>query len=169
MVETTAYLGLGSNLGDRELNLSNTVDLLKTSPEITLVRSSSIYQTEPWGLVDQPKFLNSVIEIKTSLLPIALLTHTQTIEETLGRRPGLRFGPRLIDIDILLYGDRSIFHEEPSLQIPHPRMHLRAFVLTPLAELMPNYVIKQFGPSVQELSKNVGRQEDVVIWGMPTF
>jgi len=166
--EVTAYLGLGSNIGDRDLNLSKTMNLLTRSPKVTLERSSSIYQTEPWGLVDQPKFLNSVIEIKTSLDPINLLAHTQTIEEGLGRRIGLRFGPRLIDIDLLLYGDQSIFHEQPNLQIPHPRMHLRAFVLIPLAELIPNYVIKQFGPSVLELSENVGGQEGVVIWHMTT-
>ena len=169
MAEITVYLGLGSNIGDRESNILDAVDRLTASSKIDLLRSSAIYQTEPWGLGDQPKFLNSVLEIKTNLSPISLLTYTQTIENILGRQKQVRFGPRLIDIDILLYGDQSIYFEEPYLQIPHPRMHIRSFVLIPLAELIPNHVIKQFGTSILNLSTHVEGHEDVIIWKTQTF
>ena len=168
MAEITVYLGLGSNIGDRESNLLDAVHKLTASSKIDLLRSSAIYQTEPWGLGDQPKFLNSVLEIKTNLSPISLLTYTQTIENILGRQKQVRFGPRLIDIDILLYGDQSVYYEEPSLQIPHPRMHIRSFVLIPLAELIPNHVIKQFGTSILDLSTHVYGQEGVIIWKTQT-
>ena len=164
MAEITVYLGLGSNIGDRESNIIDAVNKFATSSKIDLLRSSAIYQTEPWGLRDQPKFLNSVLEIKTNLSPISLLTYTQTIESMLGRQKQVRFGPRLIDIDILLYGDQSVYFEEPYLQIPHPRMHIRSFVLIPLAELIPNHVIKQFGTSILDLSTHVKGQEGVIIW-----
>ena len=164
MAEITVYLGLGSNIGDRGSNILDAVNKLTESSKIDLLRTSSIYQTEPWGLVNQPKFLNSVLEIKTDLSPISLLTYTQTIENTLGRQKQIRFGPRLIDIDILLYGDQSVYYAEPHLQIPHPRMHIRSFVLTPLAELIPNHVVKQFGTSILDLSTHVEGQEGVIIW-----
>ena len=169
MAEVTVYLGLGSNIGDRESNILDAVNKLTTSSKIDLLRSSAIYQTEPWGLGNQPKFLNSVLEIKTNLSPISLLTYTQTIETMLGRQKQVRFGPRLIDIDILLYGDQSVYYEEPNLQIPHPRMHIRSFVLTPLAELIPNHVIKQFGTSIMDLSTHVEGHEGVIIWKTQTF
>ena len=102
MAEITVYLGLGSNIGDRESNILGAVDKLTASSKIDLLRSSAIYQTEPWGVGDQPKFLNSVLEIKTNLSPISLLTYTQTIENILGRQKQVRFGPRLIDIDLSL-------------------------------------------------------------------
>ena len=113
MAEITVYLGLGSNIGDRASNILHAVKKLTASSKIDLLRSSAIYQTEPWGLVEQPQFLNSVLEIKTNLSPISLLTYTQTIESMLGRQKQVRFGPRSIDIDILLYGDQSIYFEEP--------------------------------------------------------
>ena len=106
-------MGLGSNIGDRESNILDAANLLTASSKIDVLRSSAIYQTEPWGLANQPKFLNSVLEIKTNLSPISLLTYTQTIESMLGRQKQVSFGPRSIDIDILLYGDQSIYFEEP--------------------------------------------------------
>ncbi len=163
----TAYLGLGANLGDREVHLARAALLLAESPAVRIVRSSSIYQTAPWGYLEQPDFLNNVLEIETTLEPVALLELTQGIERLIGRQPGIRFGPRLIDIDILLYGEQSIQLEEPDLQIPHPRLHLRAFVLVPLAELAPDLVLPNFSARIQELRDGVDGLDGVKFWGPP--
>ena len=165
----TAYLGLGANLGEREVHLARAVHLLAESPAVQISRSSSIYQTAPWGYLEQPDFLNSVLEIETTLEPVALLELTQSIERQIGRQPGIRFGPRLIDIDILLYGEQSIRLEEPDLQIPHPRMHLRAFVLVPLAELAPALVVPNFSARVKELRDGVDGKEGVILWDPAQF
>ena len=165
----TAYLGLGANLGEREVHLARAVHLLAESPAVQISRSSSIYQTAPWGYLEQPDFLNSVLEIETTLEPVALLELTQSIERQIGRQPGIRFGPRLIDIDILLYSEQSIRLEEPDLQIPHPRMHLRAFVLVPLAELAPALVVPNFSARVKELRDGVDGKEGVILWDPAQF
>jgi len=123
----TVYLALGSNLGDREKNLQQAIQALE------VVRQSSIYETAPMLLEDQPWFLNQVVEIKTSLFPRQLLHHTQDIERVLGRKRTIVNGPRSIDIDILLYGQTIMSSDE--LTIPHPGMAQRRFVLEPLAEL----------------------------------
>ncbi|MFB3119456.1 MAG: 2-amino-4-hydroxy-6-hydroxymethyldihydropteridine diphosphokinase [Stenotrophomonas maltophilia] len=167
MDAVTAYLGLGANLGEREVQLARAAHLLAESPAVQILRSSSIYQTAPWGHLEQPDFLNSVLEIKTTLQPVPLLELTQSIERLIGRQPGIRFGPRLIDIDILLYGEQSVRLEEPDLQIPHPRMHLRAFVLVPLAELTPALVLPNFSAKVEELRDGVDGKEGVILWGPP--
>jgi 2-amino-4-hydroxy-6-hydroxymethyldihydropteridine diphosphokinase len=127
------FLGLGSNLGDRRLNLQQAVHLLEETMKIE--RLSSVYDTAPMLVVDQPRFLNLVCEVSTQLSPKELLLQVKTIEHKLGRVAGPRFGPRLIDIDLLLYDDLIL--ESPSLTLPHPRMLQRAFVLVPLAELVP--------------------------------
>jgi 2-amino-4-hydroxy-6-hydroxymethyldihydropteridine diphosphokinase len=132
-VGVTAYLGLGSNLGDRLENLRKAVRHLSRIPGITVVRSSRIYETDPVGGPDQPDFLNSVLEIDTMLTPRDLLNACLDVEDTLGRQRGVRWGPRAIDIDVLTYGDEDVFEED--LEIPHPRMHERGFVLVPLLEL----------------------------------
>jgi 2-amino-4-hydroxy-6-hydroxymethyldihydropteridine diphosphokinase len=163
----TAYLGLGANLGEREVHLARAVHLLAESPAVQISRSSSIYQTAPWGYLEQPDFLNSVLEIETTLDPVPLLELTQSIERRIGRQPGIRFGPRLIDVDILLYGEQSVRLEEPDLQIPHPRMHLRAFVLVPLAELAPGLILPAFSAGVEELRDGVDGREGVIFWGPP--
>ena len=162
-----AYLGLGANLGEREIQLARAAHLLAENPAVDISRSSSIYQTAPWGYLEQADFLNSVLEIETTLEPVALLELTQSIERLTGRQPGIRFGPRLIDIDILLYGELSVQLEEPDLQIPHPRLHLRAFALVPLAELVPEFIHPDLNVSVAQLAREVDDRDGVKIWGPP--
>ena len=130
----TAYLALGSNLGDREQHLDNAIEALATR-SIEVVRKSSIYETAPMLLEDQPWFLNQVLEIKTSLFPRQLLHATQDVEHQLGRKRTIANGPRVIDLDILLYG--RVIMSSGELTIPHPRLAERRFVLEPLAELVP--------------------------------
>jgi 2-amino-4-hydroxy-6-hydroxymethyldihydropteridine diphosphokinase len=127
------YLGLGANLGDRLLQLQRAVNLLRERMAIYAV--SSVYDTGPMLVTDQPRFLNLVCSARTSLSPEELLTLLKSIESRLGRVAGPRFGPRLLDIDLLLY-DELVF-ASPSLTVPHPRMLERAFVLVPLAEIAP--------------------------------
>jgi|SRR5579883_668428 len=125
------YLGLGSNVGDREGNLKSAIERLP------VVRVSPIYETEPVDYTDQPWFLNLVVEIETDLSPRDLLRFTAAIEQDLGRTRDIPKGPRTIDIDILFYGDVVV--DEPDLQIPHPRIAERRFVLAPLADLAPDF------------------------------
>jgi 2-amino-4-hydroxy-6-hydroxymethyldihydropteridine diphosphokinase len=131
-VGTTAYLGLGSNLGDRLGHLRGAVRLLGATDGIDVVRSSRVYETEPVG-PPQPAYLNAVIRIDTALAPRALLEACLAVEDALGRVRAERWGPRTIDVDILTYDERTV--AEPDLVIPHPRMHERGFVLVPLGEL----------------------------------
>jgi 2-amino-4-hydroxy-6-hydroxymethyldihydropteridine diphosphokinase len=128
---TLAYIGLGANLGDREETIRTAAAALGAR------RLSAIRETAPWGVEDQPPFLNAVAELDTDLEPRALLERLLSIERDLGRvRDGRRWGPRTIDLDLLLYGDRVV--DEPGLQVPHPLLHERAFALEPLAELAPD-------------------------------
>jgi 2-amino-4-hydroxy-6-hydroxymethyldihydropteridine diphosphokinase len=129
------YLGLGSNLGDRQRNLEQAVAALDATPGIRVTRVSSFHVTPPFGVEDQPDFLNAVVEATTDLDPPTLLAAVKEIETNLGRTPSYRWGPRLIDIDILLY-DR-LHWESPELTIPHPGLLERPFVTEPLAELAP--------------------------------
>jgi dihydropteroate synthase/2-amino-4-hydroxy-6-hydroxymethyldihydropteridine diphosphokinase len=133
-VTSTAYLSLGSNLGDRLQNLRDAVAALERAG-VLLLDLSPVYETAPWGLTDQPPFLNMAVAARTSLEPRALLRLLQQIERDLGRLPAERWGPRLIDIDLLFYDDLVI--EEADLVVPHPRLHERAFVLVPLVEIAP--------------------------------
>jgi 2-amino-4-hydroxy-6-hydroxymethyldihydropteridine diphosphokinase len=128
------YLSLGSNIGDREVNLHAAIAALPDAG-VRMQRVSSIYETQPVDYVQQPWFLNCVVEGETQLKPLALLRALQQIELHLGRKKAIPKGPRAIDLDILLYGDESI--ATPELQIPHPRMAERRFALAPLAELVP--------------------------------
>jgi 2-amino-4-hydroxy-6-hydroxymethyldihydropteridine diphosphokinase len=131
---TTAFVGLGSNLGDRERLLRDAAELIGAT------RLSTIIETEPWGHEDQPLFLNAVAEVETALEPQPLLTYLLDVERRLGReRVGPRWGARTIDLDLLLYGDRMF--AEPGLVVPHPRLLERLFVLVPLAELAPDLEI----------------------------
>ena len=130
------YIALGTNLGDREANLRTARESLP--PEIRVVQESSIYITEPWGYLEQPEFLNQVIEVETLLHPLPLLHRLKGIEAKMGREETLRNGPRLIDLDLLFYGGEVI--EGEILQVPHPRLHERAFVLVPLNEIAPDFL-----------------------------
>jgi 2-amino-4-hydroxy-6-hydroxymethyldihydropteridine diphosphokinase len=131
---TLAYVGLGSNLGDRESLIR------RAAEQIGALRLSELRETEPWGYEKQPRFLNAVAEIETELPPRRLLDHLLDVEARLGReRVGPKWGPRTIDLDLLLYGDEVV--DEDGLTIPHPRLHERRFVLEPLAEIAPELVI----------------------------
>ncbi|HWQ55935.1 MAG TPA: 2-amino-4-hydroxy-6-hydroxymethyldihydropteridine diphosphokinase [Bryobacteraceae bacterium] len=143
-----AYLGLGSNLGDRQGTLRAALDALP-APDLRVLRVSPVYETEPMDVRNQPWFLNLAVEIETSLLPRQLLARTQKIELQLGRRRTTPKGPRTIDIDILYYGG-FIVHS-PDLEIPHPRIEERRFVLAPLAELAPDYRDPRTRRTIREL------------------
>jgi 2-amino-4-hydroxy-6-hydroxymethyldihydropteridine diphosphokinase len=147
-VTTTIYLGLGSNLGDREAELRTAIRRLNSSG-LRVTRVSSLYETEPMYLEDQPAFLNAVIEAETELYPVRLLLRVANIELDMGRERGIRYGPRKIDIDILLYGSEVV--EAKALHIPHPRLHERRFVLEPLAELAPGLRHPVSGKTIEEL------------------
>ncbi|HXF57670.1 MAG TPA: 2-amino-4-hydroxy-6-hydroxymethyldihydropteridine diphosphokinase [Actinomycetota bacterium] len=127
-----AYLGLGSNLGDRLANLQRAVELLGATEGVRVLRSSRVYETEAVG-PPQPDYLNAVAEVETTLPPRGLLEACRSVEERMGRVRGERWGPRVIDVDVLTYGREVV--NEPDLAIPHPRMHERGFVLVPLLEL----------------------------------
>lgn len=154
-METTAYLSLGSNIGDRYWYLCEAIRLLE-SPDLTVIRKSGIYETAPRDLESQPWFLNLVIEVRTSLYPRQLLARALKVESRLGRKRTVRFGPRTVDIDILLFG--QFVMETPELTIPHPRMCDRRFVLEPLAELAPNLRHPREKLGVRELLAQVAGQ-----------
>lgn len=144
----TVYLSLGSNLDNREQNLRRALDLL-AAPEIRITRVSSLYETEPRDFRDQPWFLNLVVEIETTLFPMQLLGRIRKIEKELGRQRRVAKGPRTIDIDILLFG--SFVIDTPQLQVPHPRMWDRRFVLEPLAAIAPELRDPVSGRSIREM------------------
>jgi 2-amino-4-hydroxy-6-hydroxymethyldihydropteridine diphosphokinase len=135
------YVGLGSNLGDREGTLRRAVDHLAAEPGIDVLRVSRFLETDPVGYLDQPRFVNAVAELETDLPPRTVLDRLLEIERRLGRRrePGARYGPRTIDLDLLLYGETVL--DGPGLTVPHPRLHERRFVLEPLAELDPGLLV----------------------------
>ena len=189
----TVYLGLGTNLGDREANLRYAVDLLGKS--ICLEKTSSLYDTEPWGFRDQPSFLNCVCKGRTTLYPHALLEAVNDVERIVGREPNLstgsgqgfnnssdsaqdksiRWGPRVMDVDILFYGQQVV--HEPGLEIPHPRLAERAFVLVPLAEIAEGYVHPVLKLSVWELLRGLtgdrgtagSLPDGVGLWASPVY
>jgi len=140
-VETRlAYIGIGSNLDDPERQVRAAIDALMHLPGTTFVRASRLYRTAPWGKADQPAFVNAAVAVSTEMAPRELLAALLAIERAHGReRDGERWGPRVIDLDILVFGDASI--DEPGLHVPHPHIAERAFVLLPLAELDPGLEI----------------------------
>jgi 2-amino-4-hydroxy-6-hydroxymethyldihydropteridine diphosphokinase len=141
----TAYIGIGSNLGEREVTIRDALALLAADRELEVEAVSAIRETDPVGVVDQPLFLNAAVRLTTELAPRSLLERLLAVEQQLGRvRTGERYGPRTIDLDLLLYGDEIV--DEPGLRVPHPRLAERRFVLEPLAELDPGLVVPGLGP-----------------------
>jgi 2-amino-4-hydroxy-6-hydroxymethyldihydropteridine diphosphokinase len=136
---TRAYVGLGANLGPREETIRRALDLLQRASGVDVVAVSELRETDPVGVADQPRFLNGVAALETSLIARELLDLLLDVERELGRVRDERWGPRVIDLDLLLYGDETL--DEPGLRVPHPRLHERRFALEPLAELAPELEI----------------------------
>jgi 2-amino-4-hydroxy-6-hydroxymethyldihydropteridine diphosphokinase len=149
------FIGIGSNIGDPLSNCLDAIENVVSLEQITLTKQSALYKTEPVGFRDQDWFINGVIEVKTSCSPRTLLEALKVIEYEMGRKEGQRWGPRVIDLDILFYGQEII--DEEGLVIPHPELHKRGFVLIPLNEIAPYVIHPAFGVSVRGL---LGRLED---------
>jgi 2-amino-4-hydroxy-6-hydroxymethyldihydropteridine diphosphokinase len=148
---TRAYVGLGANLGPKEVTLLRAVDLLAAEDGIEVLELSELRETAPVGVVDQPEFLNGALALETSLAPRELLDVLLRVEHELGRVRGERWGPRTIDLDLLVYGDETV--DEPGLRVPHPRLHERRFALEPLAELEPELEIPGLGAVSEALAR----------------
>jgi len=146
-----AYVGLGANLGPKEVTLLRAVDLLAAEDGIEVLELSELHETAPVGVVDQPDFLNGALAVETSLAPRELLDVLLRVERELGRVREERWGPRTIDLDLLVYGDETV--DEPGLRVPHPRLHERRFALEPLAELEPELQIPGLGAVSEALAR----------------
>jgi len=158
-----AYLSLGSNVGDSHTNLKHALQGLDQSEGVTVTRASSIYETDPVGVTDQDPFLNSVLEVRTILSAQSLLQMCLKIEEELGRKRVIRWGPRIIDLDVILYNNNSVVQSE-SLVIPHPRMHERSFVLIPLLEINSTLIHPVLNQPIKEIQALLLDSEGVRIW-----
>lgn len=153
-------LALGSNLGDRQQNLDDALAALAVCVEVA--KRSPLYETAPQYVEDQPEFLNMAATGHTALSPAALLDEVKRIETALGRRPSVRFGPRLIDIDIIFFGDTVLDSER--LTLPHPRLRERSFVLKPLADICPAWVDPVTGQTVRQLLNALASSDDIVLY-----
>lgn len=158
-MKAKAYLGLGANIGERHENLKRAIQLLNDGPDVEVTKESSIYETAPYGKTDQPDFLNMVLEVETNLEPIELLEFCLSVENELGRVREEVWGPRIIDIDVLMYEDLEI--DIDNLIVPHEEMHLRKFVLEPLNEIAPNAVHPTFNKTVKELLEELNGDNNV--------
>lgn len=143
------FIGLGSNKGRRRQHCLMAIKALKKTPELRLLRTSPFYETSPWGLLGQRSFINAVIEVRSALGPRGLLGLLKGVERDLGRGRGRRWGPRIIDLDILFFGRRLI--EGPRLTVPHPLLHERAFVMVPMKEIAPDFIHPLFNMSIKGL------------------
>jgi 2-amino-4-hydroxy-6-hydroxymethyldihydropteridine diphosphokinase len=153
-----AYIGIGSNVGDREVNCRKAIELLAESGKVVSV--SSLYRTEPVGYHEQEDFINAVAKVETDRTPAELLTVCRAIEDRLGRKRGLRWGPRTADLDILLYGNQVV--NQPGLSIPHPRMAVRKFVLIPLVEIAPDAVDPLLHRTAAQLLEELNDRHTVI-------
>lgn len=150
-----AYISVGSNLGDRIANCRNAIDIVSSgSMDVIVSDVSSFYETEPWGNTEQGFFVNAVFKVATTLSPAELLAFLKSIESRMERTTSGKWGPRVIDLDIIFYGNVTMSGE--ALTIPHPHAHERAFVLTPLSEIAPDYVHPVLGKSISELVNQIG-------------
>lgn len=156
----TIYLALGSNVGDRQENLKEAISQLV--PQVSITAESSIYETEPWGYEDQDDFLNMVVQGETELEPLELLAHLKEIEANVGRTKTFRNGPREIDLDILFYDD--LIMEDKNLAIPHPRLHERAFVLVPLADIAPDFVHPIWNHRIRDMLGNLPSTNEIKVF-----
>ncbi|HAQ06149.1 MAG TPA: 2-amino-4-hydroxy-6-hydroxymethyldihydropteridine diphosphokinase, partial [Bacillus bacterium] len=161
-MENHAYIALGSNMGDRFGYLKKAILLLEGHEKIKVVNTSSIFETDPVGYTDQDQFLNMAIHVLTSLKPLELLDACLRVEEETGRKRDIRWGPRTLDLDILLYNHENI--ETEKLTIPHPRMSERAFVILPLIEMNPNIKLPVMEEPLKSCLKSIPDKEGVRIW-----
>jgi len=161
----SAFIGLGSNVGDREKHLENAVAKLRETDGVDVTQVSSLYQTDAVGYTDQADFLNAVVEVDTSLTPRALLSVTKRIETELKRTRERHWGPRTIDLDILLYNDTTL--AEPHLNLPHHEVRNRAFVLVPLVEIAPEKRLPS-GERVTDLLRELGEIRGINVYRRPT-
>jgi 2-amino-4-hydroxy-6-hydroxymethyldihydropteridine diphosphokinase len=150
-----AFVGLGSNLGNPLFQVSHALDVLDTLPQTSVVRRSSLYRSAPVGYLEQPDFINAVVQLETKLTPRALLDVLLALEQESGRTREFCNAPRTLDLDVLLYDDLQ--HHEHGLTIPHPQMHLRAFVLQPLLEIAPDCVIPGVGSAAEAVLRCTGQ------------
>jgi 2-amino-4-hydroxy-6-hydroxymethyldihydropteridine diphosphokinase len=162
VVRNTAYLALGSNMGDRFNHLKKALQLLANEKDIEVVNTSSIYETDPVGYEDQDPFLNMVIQVETGLSPEELLKLCLKIENVLGRIREIKWGPRTLDLDILMYNQENI--ETEDLKVPHPRMHQRAFVMIPLLEINQDIHVPKIEKPMTLWVENLPDKEGVRIW-----
>lgn len=151
------FIGLGSNMGHKRDNMEQAAAMISNIPDVDLIRCSSLYQTEPWGKTDQDIFINQVIEVETDLSAQELLRALQDIEIKMGRQRKEKWGPRIIDLDILLYGNEVM--DDLDLQIPHPHMRERLFVLVPLYEIGPDLRFPDDGATIEEVLSSVLARE----------
>jgi 2-amino-4-hydroxy-6-hydroxymethyldihydropteridine diphosphokinase len=154
-IKVKAYIGLGSNLGNRLGNIRFALAAMGQMPGSSVIRMSAVYETEPLGNADQPKFLNAAVELETSLEPMVLLRSLQRVEQHMGRVRQVKWEPRVIDLDILYFGSQVI--DDPDLKVPHPELSLRGFVLVPLCDLIPEFEDPVKSQKVKAMLKMIPR------------